>query len=200
MRSPSSIRWAHSPATRPCKQVKAGLDAIYLSRLAGGRRRQPRGGDVPDQSLYPADSVPQWWRRINATLSARTSASRRGNDSIDWFKPIVCGCRGGLRRRAERRSTDEADDLTRAGRGSFRRPAVLRQEMRHMAARCWSRPRDAINKLAAARPSGRCLKCRPCCWRGPMRVSQPVDLRRSMSRDRRSSILQRAGTSEGFSR
>jgi len=44
----------------------------------------------PDQSLYPADSVPAVVRRINATLKRADELHHaEGNDSIDWFKPSL---------------------------------------------------------------------------------------------------------------
>src|ERR1043165_1232908 len=50
------------------QQVKAGLDAIYLSGWQVAGDANLAGHMYPDQSLYPADSVPNVVRRINATL------------------------------------------------------------------------------------------------------------------------------------
>ena len=50
------------------QQVKAGLDAIYLSGWQVAGDANLAGEMYPDQSLYPADSVPAVVRRINATL------------------------------------------------------------------------------------------------------------------------------------
>jgi isocitrate lyase len=94
------------------QQVKAGLKAIYL-RLAGRRRRQLAGEMYPDQSLYPANSVPQVVKRINNTLLRA--------DQIQWpkarrhrlLRADRGRCRSRLRRRAERLRADEGDD--RAG-------------------------------------------------------------------------------------
>ena len=55
------------------QQVKAGLDAIYLSGWQVAGDANLAGEMYPDQSLYPANSVPSVVRRINNTLRARRS-------------------------------------------------------------------------------------------------------------------------------
>ncbi|GAC1692970.1 MAG: hypothetical protein PVS2B3_02030 [Steroidobacteraceae bacterium] len=79
------------------QQVKAGLDAIYLSgwQVAGDANL---GGEMyPDQSLYPADSVPAVVRRINNTLRrADEICHAEGDDSIDWLQPIVADAEAGV--------------------------------------------------------------------------------------------------------
>jgi isocitrate lyase len=51
----------------------------------------------PDQSLYPADSVPQLVRRINNTLRRADEIHHaEGDDSIDWFQPIVADAEAGF--------------------------------------------------------------------------------------------------------
>src|SRR4051794_22777704 len=72
------------------QQVRAGLDAIYLSGWQVAGDANLAGQMYPDQSLYPADSVPAVVRRINATLKRADELHHaEGDDSIDWFKPIV---------------------------------------------------------------------------------------------------------------
>src|SRR4051794_40146502 len=72
------------------QQVRAGLDAIYLSGWQVAGDENLAGQMYPDQSLYPADSVPAVVRRINATLKRADELHHaEGDDSIDWFKPIV---------------------------------------------------------------------------------------------------------------
>src|SRR5882757_2173759 len=99
------------------QQVKAGLDAIYLSGWQVAGDANLAGEMYPDQSLYPADSVPAVVRRINATLR-RADELHRG------------GCRGRIRRRLECLRADEADDRRRSRRCAFRGPALFRQEVR----------------------------------------------------------------------
>src|SRR5256885_11833382 len=72
------------------QQVKAGLDAIYLSGWQVAGDANLAGEMYPDQSLYPADSVPAVVRRINKTLRrAGEIPHAEGDDSIDLRKPIV---------------------------------------------------------------------------------------------------------------
>jgi isocitrate lyase len=79
------------------QQVKAGLDAIYLSGWQVAGDANLAGQMYPDQSLYPADSVPAVVRRINNTLRrANELHHAEGNDSIDWLKPIVADAEAGF--------------------------------------------------------------------------------------------------------
>src|SRR5215467_7064911 len=79
------------------QQVKAGLDAIYLSGWQVAGDANLAGEMYQDQSLYPADSVPAVVRRINATLKRADELHHaEGNDSIDWFKPIVADAEAGF--------------------------------------------------------------------------------------------------------
>src|SRR5690606_14479356 len=83
------------------QQVRAGLKAIYLSGWQVAADANLAGQTYPDQSLYPANSVPAVVRRINI---ARTRAGRiswaEGATGIDGFGPIVAaaeaGCGGPL--------------------------------------------------------------------------------------------------------
>jgi len=79
------------------QQVKAGLDAIYLSGWQVAGDANLSGEMYPDQSLYPANSVPSVVRRINNTLvRADQIHHAEGNDSVDWLKPIVADAEAGF--------------------------------------------------------------------------------------------------------
>ena len=79
------------------QQVKAGLDAIYLSGWQVAGDANLAGAMYPDQSLYPANSVPEVIRRINNTLRRADQLHHaEGNDSIDWLKPIVADAEAGF--------------------------------------------------------------------------------------------------------
>src|SRR5215217_5006051 len=72
------------------QQVKAGLDAIYLSGWQVAADANLGSQMYPDQSLYPADSVPAVVKRINQALQRADQISHaEGNHEIDWFAPIV---------------------------------------------------------------------------------------------------------------
>ncbi|MFE0138097.1 isocitrate lyase [Streptomyces sp. NPDC059037] len=79
------------------QQVKAGLQAIYLSGWQVAADANLAGHTYPDQSLYPANSVPQVVRRINnALLRADQIATAEGDASVDWLAPIVADAEAGF--------------------------------------------------------------------------------------------------------
>src|SRR5687767_11476422 len=68
------------------QQVKAGLNAIYLSGWQVAGDANLAGQMYPDQSLYPADSVPAVVKRINSTLKRADELHHaEGNDTVDWL-------------------------------------------------------------------------------------------------------------------
>ena len=72
------------------QQVKAGLKAIYLSGWQVAADANLAGEMYPDQSLYPANSVPAVVRRINNSLTrADQIDTAEGRSGTDWFAPIV---------------------------------------------------------------------------------------------------------------
>src|ERR1041384_6273847 len=72
------------------QQVQAGLKAIYLSGWQVAADANDSGHMYPDQSLYPADSVPNVIRRINNTLlRADQIHHAEGKEQTDWLAPIV---------------------------------------------------------------------------------------------------------------
>ncbi len=80
------------------QMVRAGPGGDLPLRLAGRRRREPRRRTYPDQSLYPANSVPALVRRINnALLRADQIALRRGRRRTTyWLAPIVADAEAGF--------------------------------------------------------------------------------------------------------
>src|SRR5690606_27787070 len=79
------------------QQVKAGLKAIYVSGWQVAADANLAGQMYPDQSLYPADSVPAVVKRINNTLlRADQLHHAEGNDSIDFLQPIVADAEAGF--------------------------------------------------------------------------------------------------------
>src|SRR5690606_27978103 len=79
------------------QQVKAGLKAIYLSGWQVAADANLAGETYPDQSLYPANSVPQVVKRINnALLRADQLHHAEGDDSIDFLQPIVADAEAGF--------------------------------------------------------------------------------------------------------
>jgi len=79
------------------QQVKAGLKAIYVSGWQVAADANLAGQMYPDQSLYPANSVPGLVRRINQTLQrADQIYHAEGKLDIDWFAPIVADGEAGF--------------------------------------------------------------------------------------------------------
>ncbi len=79
------------------QQVKAGLEAIYLSGWQVAADANNAGQMYPDQSLYPASSVPDVVKRINNTLRrADQIAHMEGDHSTYWMAPIVADAEAGF--------------------------------------------------------------------------------------------------------
>jgi len=79
------------------QQVKAGLKAIYLSGWQVAADANLSGHMYPDQSLYPANSVPSVVKRINQALQRADQIHHsEGDNSIDWFAPIIADAEAGF--------------------------------------------------------------------------------------------------------
>lgn len=80
------------------QQVKAGLQAIYLSGWQVAGDANLSGQTYPDQSLYPANSVPAVVRRINNALlrADQIDVQEFGAPTRDWLAPIVADAEAGF--------------------------------------------------------------------------------------------------------
>jgi isocitrate lyase len=79
------------------QQVRAGLKAIYLSGWQVAADANLAGQMYPDQSLYPANSVPAVVKRINQALRRADQIDHaEGKNAIDWFVPIVADAEAGF--------------------------------------------------------------------------------------------------------
>ena len=79
------------------QMIKAGLQAIYLSGWQVAADANLAGSTYPDQSLYPANSVPQVVRRLNnALLRADQIDWSEGHNGTDWLAPIVADAEAGF--------------------------------------------------------------------------------------------------------
>ncbi|MBV2366188.1 isocitrate lyase [Streptomonospora nanhaiensis] len=80
------------------QQVRAGLKAIYLSGWQVAADANLSGHTYPDQSLYPANSVPQVVRRINNALKRADEITwSEGDESAPyWLAPIVADAEAGF--------------------------------------------------------------------------------------------------------
>ncbi len=151
------------------QQVRAGLDAIYLSGWQVAGDANLAGQMYPDQSLYPADSVPAIVKRINNTLlRADQIQTAEGKGDIDWLKPIVADAEagfGGVLNAFElMKAMIEPAPPACTSRTSSPRP----RSAATWAARCWCRRRKRSPSWPprASRPTR--PACRPSWWRAPM--------------------------------
>ncbi|HTZ78291.1 MAG TPA: isocitrate lyase [Stellaceae bacterium] len=79
------------------QMVKAGLEAIYLSGWQVAADANLAGQVYPDQSLYPANSVPAVVKRINQALQRADQIHHmEGKTGIDWFAPIIADAEAGF--------------------------------------------------------------------------------------------------------
>jgi isocitrate lyase len=134
------------------QQVKAGLDAIYLSGWQVAGDANLAGEMYPDQSLYPADSVPAVVRRINATLKRADELHHaEGDDSIDWFKPIVADAEAGFG--GVLNAFELMKQMIDAGAAGvhFEDQLSSAKKCGHMGGKVLVPTQDAINKLVSAR-------------------------------------------------
>jgi isocitrate lyase len=79
------------------QMVKAGLDAIYLSGWQVAADANTASATYPDQSLYPANSVPALVRRLTAALQRADQIHwAEGRNGTQWFAPIVADAEAGF--------------------------------------------------------------------------------------------------------
>ena len=134
------------------QQVKAGLDAIYLSGWQVAGDANLAGEMYPDQSLYPADSVPAVVRRVNNTLRRADEIHHaEGDDSIDWLKPIVADAEAGFG--GVLNAFELMKQMIDAGAAGvhFEDQLSAAKKCGHMGGKVLVPTQEAINKLIAAR-------------------------------------------------
>ncbi len=79
------------------QMVKAGLEAIYLSGWQVAADANLAGSTYPDQSLYPANSVPSFVRRLNNALQRADQIDwSEGRNGTYWFAPILADAEAGF--------------------------------------------------------------------------------------------------------
>jgi isocitrate lyase len=79
------------------QQVKAGLEAVYVSGWQVAGDANDAGQMYPDQSLYPANSVPSVARRINqALMRADQIHHAEGKNGMHWFAPLIADAEAGF--------------------------------------------------------------------------------------------------------
>jgi isocitrate lyase len=134
------------------QQVKAGLKAIYLSGWQVAADANLAGEMYPDQSLYPANSVPQVVRRINnALLRADQLHHAEGDDGIDWLAPIVADAEAGFGGVLNAFELMKAMIEAGAAGVHFEDQLAAVKKCGHMGGKVLVPTREAVDKLTAAR-------------------------------------------------
>ena len=134
------------------QQVKAGLNAIYLSGWQVAADANLAGQMYPDQSLYPADSVPAVVRRINNTLlRADQLHHAEGDDSIDFLQPVVADAEAGFGGVLNAFELMKAMIEAGAAGVHFEDQLASAKKCGHMGGKVLVPTREAVEKLNAAR-------------------------------------------------
>lgn len=134
------------------QQVKAGLKAIYLSGWQVAADANGAGEMYPDQSLYPANSVPQVVKRINNTLlRADQLHHAEGDDSIDFLQPIVADAEAGFGGVLNAFELMKAMIEAGAAGVHFEDQLASVKKCGHMGGKVLVPTREAVDKLNAAR-------------------------------------------------
>ena len=134
------------------QQVKAGLKAIYLSGWQVAADANLAGQMYPDQSLYPADSVPAVVKRINnCLLRADQLNHAEGNDAVDYLQPIVADAEAGFG--GVLNAFELMKMMIEAGAAGvhFEDQLASVKKCGHMGGKVLVPTREAIDKLNAAR-------------------------------------------------
>ena len=166
------------------QMVRGGLESIYLSGWQVAADANLAGQTYPDQSLYPANSVPA----VVPPDQQRAAAGRPDRPRQPEERHRLPGAdrgrrRGRLRRTAECLRTDEVDDRCRRGRRALGRSVGLGEEVRSSR---WqgAHPDRAAHPDAERGPVGGRSARRPDAGRGPHRCAggRPADQRRRPDR------------------
>jgi isocitrate lyase len=134
------------------QQVKAGLKAIYLSGWQVAGDANLAGEMYPDQSLYPANSVPMVVKRINNTLTRADQIQwSEGKDDIDYFAPIVADAEAGFG--GVLNAFELMKSMIEAGASGvhFEDQLASVKKCGHMGGKVLVPTREAVEKLNAAR-------------------------------------------------
>ncbi|MEZ5038138.1 MAG: isocitrate lyase [Chitinophagales bacterium] len=134
------------------QEVQAGMPAIYLSGWQVAADANLGMAMYPDQSLYPADSVPAVVRRINNAFARRDEIQWLNQDGdIDWFAPIVADAEAGFG--GNLNAFELMKGMIQAGAAGvhFEDQLASAKKCGHLGGKVLVPTQEAINKLAAAR-------------------------------------------------
>lgn len=134
------------------QQVQAGLKAIYLSGWQVAGDANGAWQTYPDQSLYPADSVPNIVRRINNAFRREDEKQHaQGKNDTYWFAPIVADAEAGFGGPLNAFELMKAMIEAGAAAVHFEDQLSSAKKCGHMGGKVVVPTREAIEKLSAAR-------------------------------------------------
>src|SRR5919205_2399302 len=134
------------------QQVKAGLKAIYLSGWQVAADANLAGHMYPDQSLYPANSVPDVVRKINQALQRADQIDHaEGRNGIDWYVPIVADAEAGFGGNLNAFELMKAMIEAGAAAVHFEDQLASAKKCGHMGGKVLVPTQEFIQKLIAAR-------------------------------------------------
>lgn len=134
------------------QQIQAGLKAIYLSGWQVAADANLSGNMYPDQSLYPADSVPAVVKRINnALLRADQIQTVNNEGNVHWMAPIVADAEAGFG--GNLNAFELMKMMIEAGAAGvhFEDQLSSAKKCGHLGGKVLVPTREAIDKLVAAR-------------------------------------------------
>lgn len=134
------------------QEVAAGLEAIYLSGWQVAADANIAGEMYPDQSLYPANSVPMVVQRINNALLRRDQIqSVSGEGNIDWMVPIIADAEAGFGGNLNAFELMKSLIQSGAAAAHFEDQLSSAKKCGHLGGKVLVPTQEAINKLVAAR-------------------------------------------------
>src|SRR6202043_2240561 len=140
------------------QQVAAGLKAIYMSGWQVAADANDAGQMYPDQSLYPADSVPNLVRRINQALTRADQIHHaEGKNGVEWFAPLVADAEAGFGGNLNAFELMKAMIEAGAACVHFEDQLSSAKKCGHLGGKVLVPTAEAIQKLVAARLAADCL-------------------------------------------
>jgi len=134
------------------QQVEAGLKAIYLSGWQVAADANVAGQMYPDQSLYPANSVPDVVRKVNQALQRADQIFKaEGRNGIFWFAPIVADAEAGFGGNLNAFELMKAMIDAGAAAVHFEDQLASAKKCGHMGGKVLVPTQEFIQKLIAAR-------------------------------------------------
>jgi len=134
------------------QQVQAGLQAIYVSGWQVAADANLSGEMYPDQSLYPADSVPCVVRKINKALQrADQTHHAEGNNGVNWFAPLIADAEAGFGGNLNAFELMKAMIEAGAACVHFEDQLSSAKKCGHLGGKVLVSTSEAIQKLVAAR-------------------------------------------------